>query len=287
MPLNYAGINEDVSPKRPLSIELKREPVANNYAEEVVYPESDGKPMGETGIYVIVTLRVFSALRRFFRHTSNVYVAADMFWYYEAGNPRANKSPDVMVIKGVDNHERRVFKTWEEQAVPCVIIEVTSKSTITEDLFNKGVLYASLGVREYFLFDPLQEYLKQSLLGFTLVDQKYAPIPANEDGSMMSKELGLLLQTEGYALRVIDPSTGQTIPDLDDAIERAEQAEQWAEQEAQRAEQEAQRAEQEAQRAEQEAQRAEQEAQRAEQERRRAEAAEAELTSLRALLERK
>ncbi len=141
--------------------------------EEVIYPESDGEPMGETGYHVRASLDLFGALRQFFINESDVYVSADMFFYYEKGNPRACRAPDVMVTKGVGNHERRIFKLWEERSGPCVIFEITSKSTMIEDMVNKSSLYASLGVREYYLFDPLEEYLDSSLIGFRLEEQQF------------------------------------------------------------------------------------------------------------------
>jgi Uma2 family endonuclease len=217
----------------------------------IIYPDSDGEPMGETEFHVIAILHLYDTLRHFFRDRVDVYVAANMFLYYEEGNPDARKAPDVMVIKGVDKHKRRTFKTWEEHAAPWVVFVITSKSSWLEDLVSKSALYAWLGVVEYFLFDPLREYLDQSLQGFRLTGKEYTPIPAHADGSLFSAELGVWLRPEGDLLRIIDPQTGKAMPALDEAILQAEQ-------EAQRAEQEAQRAD----------------------------AAEAEITRLRALVER-
>ena len=217
---------------------------------DVEYPESDGEPMGETGFHVRATLHLYGALQQFFRLRDDIYVAANMFLYYQEGNRYANKAPDVMVIKGVGNYERRTFKTWEENAVPCVIVEVSSKSTMVDDLVTKSTLYAALGVQEYFIFDPLREYLDLALLGFRLEHQKYAPLAPDQDGRFWSEELGLLLHPEGDILRIIDPQTGKPVPSLGEAIILAEQESQRAEQESQRAEQESQRAEQERQRSE-------------------------------------
>jgi len=246
-------------------------------ASGVVYPDSDGTPMGETGFHVHASLHLYSALRQFFRDDPEVYVAANMFLYYEEGNPQAVRAPDVMVIRGVRNYERRTFKLWKEGTAPCVIFEITSKSSVVEDLMAKGMLYASLGVREYFLFDPLHDYLDKRLLGFSLEGKNYLPMTLNDRSELVSQELDIIMKVEHSILRLINPETNKPIPGLEEAVI-------WAEQEAERADQEAERAEQEAQRAEQEAQRAEQEAQRAEQERRRAEVAEAELAKLRARL---
>ena len=82
---------------------------------EVHYQDSDGKPMGETGIHVNATiLELFGTLKGeiVLKDLPGVYVAADMFFYYEQGNPRAVKAPDIMVIKGVDDGtiERRTLQ---------------------------------------------------------------------------------------------------------------------------------------------------------------------------------
>jgi hypothetical protein len=145
-----------------------------------------------------------------------------------------------MVTKGVDKHLRRVFKLWEEK-VPCVIFEITSKSTAVDDII-KSMLYASLGVREYFLFDPLEEYITGSPWGFRLDGMAYTPISLDDNGNLFSEELGLILKREEYLLRLVDPKTNQAVPSLNEAVSMAEQAEQRAEQESQRAEQEARRA---------------------------------------------
>jgi len=151
----------------------------NLYAEdikkesEIVYPESDGEPMGETGSHVRASMHLYGALRQFYLDKSDVYITADMFMYYEKGNPKACKAPDVMVIKGVHTkYERRSFKLWEEKAGPCVIFEISSRSTMIDDLVIKSNLYAALGVHEYYLFDPLREFLEEGLTGFRLADNE-------------------------------------------------------------------------------------------------------------------
>ncbi|MFN8493267.1 MAG: Uma2 family endonuclease [Caldilineaceae bacterium] len=203
---------------------------------EIEYPESDGQPMGETGIHILAVVHLLSALRFFFRQAKDIYVIGNMFLYYRKDNSRLYKIPDIMVIKGIDaSYERRTFKIWEEKAAPNVIFEITSKSTWLEDSFGKASLYASLGVKEYFVFDPLHEYLDEQLVGFALEDEAYTPIAANADGSLTSHELGLRLRADGALLRAIDPMTEQLVPGLDEAMNLAAQETQRAEQEAQRA----------------------------------------------------
>jgi hypothetical protein len=191
--------------------------------------------LGESDVHFSVILYLRQALRYVFRHTPQTYVAANMFLYYEEGNPEARRAPDVFVVKGVPKHDRRVYKLWEEPAGPCLIFEITSRSTRLEDVGTKRGLYELLGVNEYFLFDPLAEYLSPPLQGFRLVAGYYQPLPLAAEGTLVSAELGVILKPEGTLLRIIDPATGQEIPTLDEAMEQTEIALEQAQQETERA----------------------------------------------------
>ena len=196
----------------------------NQIPQTIHYPESDGKPMGETSFHVAAILYLLGALQAYFRHAPDLYVAADMLFYYEEGDPTVYKVPDVFVVKGVAKHDRRTYKLWEEKRPPNVIFEITSPSTRWEDIGKKG-LYAELGVREYFLFDPQGEYLKPRLQGFRLVQDFYQPLPLSKDGSLTSQELGLILRPDGNLLRLVDPATRESVPTLDEALEARAEAE--------------------------------------------------------------
>lgn len=178
-----------------------------------LYPDSDGKPMGETEYHILAITHLYDVLRPWFHAREGFHVAANMLLYYEQGNPSAVRGPDVMVSKGVrGKHLRRSFRVWEEGVVPAAVIEITSNSTKGEDQFDKPALYARLGVKEYFLFDPTGEYLRPRLQGFRLDKGVYAPMdPATAD-RISSSELGLDLVIDGYLLRVIDPKTGDLLP---------------------------------------------------------------------------
>ncbi len=189
----------------------------------IVYPESDGKPVGETEAHVMATFHLYDFLRFFFKNAHDVYTVAAMLMFYEKGNPKAFKVPDVMVVKGVGKHLRRNFKLWKEKAIPTVIFEITSKSSVAEDISKTG-LYANLGVKEYFLFDPLDEYLEEGFTGFRLDGLMFTPLAPEADGSFFSAELGLILKREGNLVRVIDPKNGRAIPTLTEAIGMIEEA---------------------------------------------------------------
>src|SRR5688572_9261504 len=116
-------------------------------AKPIHYPESDGKPMGETDVHIDALIYLREALRDLFRDDPQVYVAGNMLLYYEDGNPSACVAPDVFVVQGVAKHERRIYKLWEEGQSPAVVFEITSRGSRLEDLGTKRALYAMLGVR--------------------------------------------------------------------------------------------------------------------------------------------
>jgi Uma2 family endonuclease len=177
---------------------------------DVHYPDSDGRPLGETGWHVRSTFALYGVLRNHLADR-DAYVAANMFLYYEQGNPKANASPDCMVILGVGNHERRSFKAWVEGAIPSVIFEFASDETFREDLCAKRMLYQRLGVAEYFLFDPLGECLDPRLQGFHLERGEYIELEPDADGSLISHALGLRLIAERSLLRAIDLRTNHPL----------------------------------------------------------------------------
>jgi Uma2 family endonuclease len=217
--------------------------------KEVVYPETDGKPLGETDFHIKAIFFLWNALRQFARQHEKLYVAADMLFYYVEGDPSEFIVPDVYVVKGIEKRDRRVYKLWEEKQTPCVIFEITSRGTGRIDISEKKGLYEFLGVNEYILFDPLNEYLKPQLRGFRLEQGVYQPIKPNASGDIYSRELNVFFRAEDALLRVIDAETGLRILTPDEAQDEIEEALERAEAEAQRAESEAQRAEAEAQRA--------------------------------------
>ncbi len=193
---------------------------------EVYYPESDGKPVAETEIHVDELLTARFVLKEHFRGVDDVYVNGNMLLYFVEGDPRKCVAPDVFVVRGVPNRKRRVFKVWEEGHAPCFVLEVTSDSTRSEDLRKKKDLYEHLGVEEYFLFDPLRDYLEPSLRGFRLVEGRYRPVEPEADGSLASRTTGTRLRQEAqHQLRFLKAETGEPLLRIEEVRDRAEMAE--------------------------------------------------------------
>ncbi len=184
----------------------KRLPVRDH----VCYPDSDGKPMGETARHVTNICEGLDIVKRFFARDANVYVGGNMFLNFVLGNPKKNVCPDFFVVKGipkVTQPERRSYRTWEENGKgPDAIIEFTSKSTRNEDTVTKMALYRDvLKVKEYFLFDPFAEYLRPPFQGYRLVRGDYVAIKPVRT-RLPSRILGLHLENGGDVLRFWDPA---------------------------------------------------------------------------------
>ncbi len=170
------------------------------------------------------------SLRIYFQNRRHVYVSDNLFIYYEEGNPGAVVAPDVFVIFGVDNKNRRSYKTWEEgEKTPDFVLEITSKTTRTQDQGPKKGTYAFLGVREYYQYDPTGDYLHPQLQGFRLESGNYFPIPTTirEDGTeiLASVVLGLELHVESRALRFYHPNTGKKLLTYEEEVIARQKAE--------------------------------------------------------------
>ena len=187
----------------------------------IEYPGSDGQPMAETPVHRDVMIDAIQILTRHFAERSDVYVSGNMLMYYEEGNPRKSVAPDVFVVVGASRDEDRdTYLMWREPKAPDFVLEVTSKSTRRNDEVTKRALYESLGVAEYFMFDPRAEYLNPPLQGFGLHRHRYVPLEVARlpDGApaLPSEALGLFLHVQGQALRLHDPATGQDLLTLEE-----------------------------------------------------------------------
>ncbi len=192
---------------------------------KIKYPESDGKPMAETDTHRKLLMNTIAMLTDFFRDIIDVYIAGNLLFYYEEGDPSASIAPDAFVVKGVPKGDRRTYKLWVEKHAPSVVIEFSSRSTRLEDTGNKKTLYAMLGVQEYFLCDPLGEYLVPPLQGFDLERGDYVRMLPESDGALVSRELGLRLRLENHSLRLIDVKTGEALLTPAEAQEKRRAAE--------------------------------------------------------------
>ena len=203
---------------------------------DIYYPYSDGQPIAESDFQLKPMIYAIEALSAHFQERADVYVAGDMFVYYEEGNPKAVVAPDVFVVIGAPKHDRFSYMLWKEPKAPDFILEITSKSTRGEDQGSKRGTYASIGVSEYWQYDPTGDYLSPPLQGLRLVGENYERLPATvSKGGFMSLHsavLGLEFRLENGKLRFYDPATDQNLltrQEIEQARRQAEQARSEAE----------------------------------------------------------
>ena len=193
-------------------------------------PETDGRPLPES-MYQHPTIHyTVSALGRWFRRRRpESYVAGELLVYSEGreeadGWVRAEwVVPDVLVAFGVGGHRRHSYVLWQEGKAPEFVLEVASGSTWRRDRDEKPAVYAGLGVREYFLYDPVGRWLEPRLQGYGLEGGRYRRLEAERLGGggewgLRSRELGLWAWAKGAGgeLRWGDPETGRELEDYDE-----------------------------------------------------------------------
>ncbi|MGH2409758.1 MAG: Uma2 family endonuclease [Chloroflexota bacterium] len=198
-----------------------------------MYPVSDGKPMAESEVHRVQMNDLIFTCVNLLADEPEVYVGGNMLMYYHEGSGRDHVSADVFVTFGVERWIRECWMTWEEHGrFADLVFEISSPSTIKEDLGKKMRLYAQLGVIEYYLYDPRREN-QPPLAGYRLVEGAYQPMTrlVGVEG-YYSEVLGAELRVVNGRLRVIDPATGEPLlvpSELDAVRARAEAARELAE----------------------------------------------------------
>ncbi len=200
----------------------------------VHYPESDGQPVAETEEHLEAMTDLFQTLRRALGDPQRWHVFGNQLFYYVEGDNQASFSPDVYVIRGVPQWpHHRIWKLWDEpEAVPALVIELSSPSSWRHDLGFKRDLYERLGVEEYVVYDVLRQSGGPALRVWRREGERLV-----EQADSTSRVVGVGFEPDGWRLRLVS-SRGEAVRS------DAEQADA----EARRADAEARRADAEAER---------------------------------------
>jgi Uma2 family endonuclease len=128
---------------------------------EVIYPDSDGKPMANNTKQFRWIVVIQQNLDWLFADDPNVFVAGDLFWYPVEGKPNIVNAPDVMVVFGRPKSDRGSYQQWnEEDVAPQVVFEILSPSNTQDEMERKLLFYERYGVEEYYIYEPDRNRLR-------------------------------------------------------------------------------------------------------------------------------
>ena len=125
------------------------------HPEKLIYPESDGQPMGENTLQFQWIMTLFHGFENLYFHDQNIFVASDLFWYPVEGDPTTVLAPDLMIVLGQAKGHRGSYKQWEEgNLAPQVVFEIQSPSNRPKGTTSKRKFYCQYGVEEFYQYDP-------------------------------------------------------------------------------------------------------------------------------------
>ncbi|WP_165235091.1 Uma2 family endonuclease [Aquisphaera insulae] len=122
---------------------------------EVVYPDSDGRPMADNTIQYRWIVLIKEGLEYAFRDREDVFIAGDLLWYPVEGDRNNCMAPDVLVALDRPKGDRGSYRQWVEGGIPPhVVFEVHSPNNTPAEMARKLRYYDRYGVREYYYYDP-------------------------------------------------------------------------------------------------------------------------------------
>ena len=198
---------------------------------EIIYPESDGKPMADNTLQFrwITTIKV--NLDWLFVKDDRVFVAGDLLWYPVEGNNKLRQAPDVMVVFGRPKGDRSSYQQWKEDNIaPQVVFEILSPGNTQTEMNKKLLFYQRYGVEEYYIYDPDKNDVSGLLRG-----EEGLGVIEEIDG-WVSPRLGIRFELAEPELKLYHPN-GDCFSTYTEEREKVQQERQRAEQERQRADQ--------------------------------------------------
>ena len=188
----------------------------------VVYPSDEPRTFSTWHKWALLYAR--PALQLHFGADGDIFVAADFFVYYVEGDPTKRVAPDVMAAWGIRRPPRSSYRVWDVGRAPEFVLDVLAEDRHLAEARGKRRIYEEMGVREYFVYDPLGRTMASQpggrrLRGERLAGGVYRELPREADGSIRSEVLGLALRVkrretspEWRQLRFRIPETGEDLP---------------------------------------------------------------------------
>ncbi|KAB8332145.1 Uma2 family endonuclease [Scytonema tolypothrichoides VB-61278] len=198
--------------------------------EDVILPPGDlysDEPPLETELHLRQIILLFKCLEWLWRDRTDFYAAGNLTIYYSLSKRKSEdfRGPDFFVVLDTERKTRKSWVVWEEEGkYPNVILEILSESTANTDKeFKKKLYQNTFRTPDYFWFDPYTS----EFAGFHLLDGKYQPIDANNQGHLWSQQLELYLGIHQGLLRFFTAS-GQLVPTPEEEAESQRQQKELA-----------------------------------------------------------
>ncbi|MEM8779504.1 MAG: Uma2 family endonuclease [Cyanobacteria bacterium P01_G01_bin.49] len=203
--------------------------IENLAKSEIIYPETDGKPMADNTLQFRWITTIKTNLDWLFAKDDRVFVAGDLLWYPIEGNNKKRQAPDVMVVFGRPKGDRGSYQQWKEGNIaPQVVFEILSPGNTQKEMSRKLLFYERYQVEEYYIYDPD----KNDLTGLLRGDEGLEPIEDIND--WVSPRLNIRFDLAQPELLLYHPN-GDRFSTYTEEREKAIQEHQRAEQERQRA----------------------------------------------------
>src|SRR5579884_3248062 len=165
--------------------------------------------MGESSLHRDLIDYLVQVLRWLF-HGQVCAIFANLNFYQTANFMEYPLAPDIAVIKGTPFRYLRSWRVGVTGPAPQVVFEIASDETWRNDLEDKPLKYARMGVLEYFYYDPNERTFDRKtgrrLFGWQLdaeTGQMQEMVP-RPDGSLWSEQLQSLLVPQNDMLRLYD-----------------------------------------------------------------------------------
>ncbi|MEG3966291.1 Uma2 family endonuclease [Microcoleus sp. T2B6] len=192
---------------------------------EIIYPDSDGKPMSDNTKQFELIVTIQGGIDALYKDNENVFVAGDLLWYPVEGDNKTRQAPDTMVVFGRPKGYRGSYQQWlEDNIAPQVVFEILSPGNRIGALFKLFNFYQDYGVEEYYVYSPEDN----ELIGWLRSDGKLNYIELME--GWVSPRLQTRFQTASGDLEIYRPD-GLKFLSYVELSRQMEQAQQQMEQE--------------------------------------------------------
>ncbi|MGB6298854.1 MAG: Uma2 family endonuclease [Rivularia sp. (in: cyanobacteria)] len=198
-------------------------PIPNE--NDLIFPPGDlesNEPPLESELHLRQIILLLQCLELLWQNRNDFYAAGNLTIYYSSRKRKHEdfRGPDFFVVLGTERKTRKSWVVWEEDGkYPNLIIELLSNSTSATDKGLKKQIYQDIfRTPEYFWFDPHN----LEFAGFVLLNGRYQPIQANEQGWMFSEQVGLFLGVYEEKLRFFT-SEGELVPTPEEVAEKQKQ----------------------------------------------------------------